>query len=292
MRFEGVITALATPFAGGAIDEERFRAFIEWQIEQGVSAVVPCGTTGESATLSHAEHEEVIRICVDQVKGRIPVIAGAGSNNTSEAISLTRFAKKAGASAALHITPYYNRPTQEGLYQHFKAIAKEVSFPLVPYNVPARTGGNLLPETVGRMVRDIPEIVAIKEASGNMTQVSNVIEQCGDKICVLSGDDFILLPLLALGGAGVISVTSNIAPKQIVGIYQAFMRGDLAEARRLHYLTEPINRMLFVETNPIPVKTALGVMGKMLPDMRLPMCPLQPQNEQLVRTTLQKAGLI
>ena len=292
MRFEGVITALATPFANGTIDEERFRAFIEWQIEQGVHGLVPCGTTGESATLSHAEHQEVIRICVDQVKGRVPVIAGAGSNNTSEAISLTLFAKKAGASGALHITPYYNRPTQEGLYQHFKAIAKESAFPLVPYNVPARTGGNLLPETVARMARDIPEVVAIKEATGNMTQASNIIEQCGERISVLSGDDFVLLPLLALGASGIISVTANVAPALMVGLYNAFKAGDIAKARALHYQSEPVSRALFMETNPIPVKTALGLMGKMHPDMRLPLCDLSAANLPLLQQALKQANLL
>ena len=292
MRFAGAYTALITPFKNGKVDEERYRAHIEWQIEQGIHGLVPCGTTGESATLSHAEHEAVIRICVEQVKGRVPVIAGAGSNNTTEAISLTRFAKEVGADAALHITPYYNKPTQEGLYRHFKTIAGEVALPIIMYNVPGRTGCNMLPPTVARLSREVPNIAGIKEATANLVQISNVLEQCGPDFCVLSGDDFTVLPILSLGGCGVISVTSNIAPAKMAELCDAFAKGDLAQARRLHFELEPLNRVMFLETNPIPVKTALALMGRVEPDLRLPLVPLAAANEARLLETLKAAGLV
>lgn len=292
MQFHGVFTALATPFKNGAVDEQTFRAFIEWQIEQGVHGLVPCGTTGESATLSHEEHEAVIHICVDQVKGRVPVVAGSGSNNTTEAINLTRFAKEAGADAALLITPYYNRPTQEGLYRHFKAVAEATHFPLIAYNVPARTGCTLLPETIARMVRDIPELVAIKEATGNMIQVSDIIEQSDARLTMLSGDDFVLLPMLALGATGIISVTSNVAPALVVSLYEAWKRGDREAAKQLHYTLAPLNRALFLETNPIPSKMALSLMGKMDGDLRLPLWQLSPHHAETLRGVLAELGLL
>ena len=201
--FHGTITALLTPFKNGTIDEEAYRAHIEWQLEQGVNGVVPCGTTGESATMTHAEHESAIRICIDQVKGRVPVIAGAGSNNTVEAISLTRFAKKAGADAALLISPYYNKPTQEGIFQHFKAINDEVALPMFVYNVPGRTGSNVLPATQARMARELEHVIGCKEATANLVQVSNILEQCPEDYILLSGDDFTVLPTYAVGGKGV-----------------------------------------------------------------------------------------
>jgi 4-hydroxy-tetrahydrodipicolinate synthase len=222
----------------------------------------------------------------------VPVIAGAGSNNTSEAISLTKFAKKAGADAALHITPYYNRPTQEGLFQHFKAIAKEAKFPLVAYNVPGRTGVNLLPETLARMVKHIPEVIAVKEATGSLVQASNVLEQCNGKICLLSGDDFVFLPLLSLGCCGMISVTSNVAPALMAGIYNSFTKGDLNAARKQHFQAEPLNRAMFLETNPIPAKTALGMMGKINPEMRLPLCAPSENTVKTLRDVLGKAKLL
>lgn len=292
MKFSGAFTALVTPFKDGHVDEDRFRALIEWQIEQGIHGLVPCGTTGESATLSHDEHESVIKICVDQVKRRVPVIAGAGSNNTAEAIRLTKFAKSVGADAALHITPYYNKPTQEGLYQHFKAIAAEVSLPIIMYNVPGRTGCNMQPVTVARLHKDVPEIVGIKEATADLVQISDIIEQCGPDFQVLSGDDFTVLPILSIGGHGVISVTSNIMPAMMAGQCNAFVRGDLSEARRLHFALAPINRVMFCETNPIPVKTALALMGRMTPEFRLPLVPLQAANLERVRQALVAAGLI
>ena len=292
MRFAGAYTALVTPFKNGALDEQRYRRFIEWQIEQGINGLVPCGTTGESATLSHSEHEQVIRICVEQAKGRVPVLAGAGSNNTTEAVRLTRFAKEAGADGALLITPYYNKPTQEGLYQHFAAIANAVDFPLVPYNVPGRTGCNLLPATLGRLVRECPNIVGVKEATGDLTQISEVLEHCGAKFCLLSGDDFTVLPILSVGGCGVISVTSNIAPAKMAKLCASFAQGDLKTARALHFELAPLNRAMFLETNPIPVKTALYMMGYMDLEFRLPLCPLGEGNVVKLRGALRAAKLV
>ncbi len=292
MRFCGAYTALVTPFRNGGIDEDAYRALIEWQIEQGIDGLVPCGTTGESAVMSHAEHEEVIRICVDQAKGRVPVLAGAGSNYTKEAISLTKFAKNVGADGALHITPYYNKPTQEGLYQHFKAIAEAVDIPLVMYNVPGRTGLNMLPATVARIARDIPGVVGIKEATANLAQFSEIIENCSPDFCILSGDDFTILPSFAVGGCGVISVLSNVMPKETAALCKASRKGDLPEAQRLHYLMMPLCRALFVETNPIPVKTALAMMGKMECEFRLPLVNMQPANSDILKKTLEDLNLI
>ncbi len=292
MQFTGAFTALVTPFKNGAVDEERYRRFVEWQIEQGIHGLVPCGTTGESATLTHEEHERVIEICIDQAKGRVPVLAGAGSNNTSEAIQLAKFAKKAGADGALLITPYYNKPTQEGLYRHFKAIAEAVDLPLVPYNVPGRTGCNLLPATIGRLSRELPNIVGIKEATGNLAQVSDVLENCPPTFQVLSGDDFTVLPLLSLGGCGVISVTSNVAPAKMAALCNAFKAGDIATARKVHFELAPLNRAMFLETNPIPVKTAAAMMGLMDLEFRLPLCPLADGNVEKLRAALHEGGLL
>lgn len=286
MQLQGAFTALVTPFKDGLIDEERFREFIEWQIDEGIDGLVPCGTTGESATLSHQEHQDVIRICIDQVKGRVPVIAGAGSNNTKEAIGLTRFAKEAGADAALHITPYYNKPTQEGLFAHFKAIAGAVDLPIVVYNVPGRTSVNIAPPTLARLYKELPQIIGIKEASSNLCQQSDMLELCGDDLILLSGDDFTVLPTLALGGRGVISVVSNIAPKKFARLCSAFFAGNMREAQLLHYELAPLCRACFLETNPVPVKTALGLLGKMDPTPRLPLVPLMPENLEKLKNIL------
>ncbi len=292
MPFNGAFTALVTPFKDGQLDEEAYRQHIETQIEQGIHGLVPCGTTGESATLSHKEHETVIRVCVEQAKGRVPIIAGAGSNNTAEAIRLTRFAKEVGADAALHITPYYNKPTQEGLYQHFKAITADVSLPVIMYNVPGRTGCNMTPDTVARISHDMPLIVGIKEATADMVNISNIRERCSAEFSVLSGDDFTVLPLLSLGGNGVISVSSNLAPKMMSQLCNAFFAADLTEARRLHYALEPLNRVMFLETNPIPVKAALAMLGVMADEVRLPLVPLQAQYREKLATVLKETGLL
>ncbi len=292
MQFSGAFTALVTPYKDNRIDEEAYRALIEWQLEQGIDGVVPCGTTGESATLSHEEHKKVISICVDQVKGRVPVIAGAGSNCTSEAIDLTRYAKEAGADAALLITPYYNKPTPEGLVAHFKAIASAVSIPFFVYNVPGRTSLNVMPGTVARIFNEIPEAIGIKEATGNLKQVSEVVEECGPDFIVLSGDDFTILPLLSVGGHGVISVVSNIIPNMVHSMCRAYAHKDLQKAQELHFKMAPLCRAMFLETNPIPVKTSLAMMGKVRREFRLPLVAMLPENEDKLRADLRSAGLI
>ncbi|MBO5490729.1 MAG: 4-hydroxy-tetrahydrodipicolinate synthase [Desulfovibrio sp.] len=292
MQFSGALTALVTPFKNNVLDEEGYRAFIERQIAEGIHGLVPCGTTGESATLSHEEHERVIEICIDQAKGRVPVLAGAGSNNTTEAIRLARFAQKAGADGALLITPYYNKPTQEGLYRHFKAIAEAVDLPLVPYNVPGRTGCSLAPATLARLAHDFPNITGVKEATGDMAQGSRILEQCPENFSVLSGDDLSALSLMALGGRGVISVTSNIVPGRVAAMCNAFNKGDLAEARRIHHSLFPLHEALFFESNPIPVKTALGLMGLMEAEMRLPLCPMGEAAKQKLVDVLRAQKLL
>lgn len=292
MEFKGAMTALVTPFKDNAVDEEAYRSFIEWQIEEGIQGLVPCGTTGESATLSHAEHERVIEICIDQARGRVPVLAGSGSNNTTEAISLTRFAQKAGADGALLITPYYNKPNQEGLYLHYKAIAEAVDMPLVPYNVPGRTGCNMLPPVVCRLAREFPHIVGIKEATGDMCQASELLENCPSQFSVLSGDDLTAFPLLALGGRGVISVTSNIAPRAVAAMCNSFQAGDIAAAREMHHRLFPLHRAMFMTTNPIPVKTALWLMRKLPAEMRLPLSPLSSEHTAALIKALQLFGLL
>ena len=289
--FKGAITAIVTPFKNGQFDEAAYRELIEFQIKGGVQGIVPCGTTGESATLSHAEHKRVVETCIDQVKKRVMVIAGTGSNNTAESLELTQHAEAAGADAALMITPYYNKPTQEGLYQHYKTVASNTRIPIVVYNVPSRTSVNLLPETVARLA-ELPSIQGIKEATGDLKQCAKVLQLCGDKITVLSGDDFTVLPLLAVGGMGVISVTSNVAPGDMAGMCNAFFAGDLAQARALHYKMWPLMEAMFFETNPTPAKTALKMMGKITGEVRQPLCPLSAANEDKLRQVMQEYGLI
>lgn len=289
--FRGAIVAIVTPFKNGEIDEERLRELIEFQLENGTDGIVPCGTTGESATLSHEEHDRVVEIAIDQVKKRVPVIAGAGSNSTREAIRLTRHAHEVGADGALMVTPYYNRPTQEGLYQHYKAVAEEVPIPIIPYNVPSRTGTNMLPETLGRLSK-IRNIVGVKEASADLRQVSKVIEACGDDFCVLSGDDFTVLPILAVGGKGVISVISNVAPADMAGMVDAYEAGDMAKSQAFHYKMFPLMEALFFETNPIPSKAALSLMGKIEYEVRQPLWKMSDANFDRLKKVLQAYGLI
>jgi 4-hydroxy-tetrahydrodipicolinate synthase len=288
---QGAITAIVTPFKNGKFDEAAYRELIEFQIKGGIHGIVPCGTTGESATLSHDEHKRVVETCVDQVKKRVPVVAGTGSNNTAEALELTKHAEAAGADYALMITPYYNKPTQEGLYQHFKTIADQTRIPIVVYNVPSRTSVNLLPETVARL-GEFPNIVAIKEATGDLKQCAKVAELCGDIITLLSGDDFTVLPLLAIGGKGVISVVSNVTPQDMAGMCDAFIKGDLETARKLHYKMWPLMEAMFFETNPAPAKTALKMMGKITGEVRQPLCPMSSATADKLRQVLQKYGLI
>lgn len=292
MQFTGAMTALVTPFNNGHIDEERFRALIEWQIEKGIDGLVPCGTTGESATMSHEEHEAVIRICIDQAKKRVPVIAGAGSNNTKEAIHLAKFAKSAGADAILMITPYYNKPSQEGIVAHFKAVANEVSIPTFVYNVPGRTGVNVKASTMARLYKEIPDVIGVKEATADLIQISEILELCDDDFILLSGDDFTLLPTLAIGGKGVISVASNIVPDKYAALCAYVVANDFASAKKLHYDLMPLCKACFLDTNPIPVKTALAMMGKMGAEMRLPLVPLSAENKQDLEQTMKRSGLL
>jgi 4-hydroxy-tetrahydrodipicolinate synthase len=289
--FSGSMTALVTPFRDGEFDEKAYRGLIEFQIGAGTDVLVPCGTTGESPTLSHEEHDRVVDVCIAAAAGRVPVIAGAGSNSTREALRLTRHAKEAGAAGALLITPYYNKPTQEGLFRHYAHIAEKVDIPIVLYNVPGRTGVNLLPETVARLAA-IPNIVGIKEASADLRQASRVIELCGEKFDVISGDDFTVLPMLAVGGRGVISVVSNVAPALMARLVDSFFAGDYAAAREAHYRLLPLSDAMFIETNPIPVKTALALMGMIAPEFRLPMCPMGEKNQERLAGVLRAAGLI
>jgi len=288
---KGAITAIVTPFKEGRLDEAAYRELIEFQIQGGIHGIVPCGTTGESPTLSHAEHKRVVEICIDQVKKRVPVVAGSGSNNTAEAVELTKHAQAAGADFALMITPYYNKPTQEGLYQHYKTITSQTKIPIVVYNVPSRTSLNLLPETMARLLT-LPNIVGIKEATGDLKQCAKILELCGDKIIMLSGDDFTVLPLLAIGGHGVISVVSNVTPGDMAGMCNAFFAGDLAGARKLHYKMWPLMEAMFYETNPAPVKTAMKLLGKITGEVRQPLCAMSPANEDKLRKVMQGYGLI
>lgn len=288
---KGSIVAIVTPFKDGKVDKNKLKELIEFQIANGTDGILPCGTTGESATLTHEEHEEVIEFAIETVAKRVPVIAGTGSNSTAEAIRLTKFAKKVGADAALLITPYYNKPTQKGLIAHFKAIAEAVDIPLIPYNVPSRTGVNLLPETMAEMA-GIPNIVGIKEASGNLQQITDLIRLCGDKITVLSGDDFIILPIMAVGGKGIISVVANIIPKDVATLVDAFDAGDWKKALEYQIKIFPLCTAMFIETNPIPVKESLYLMGKIGPEMRLPMCPMSDSNREKMKKALKDYELI
>jgi 4-hydroxy-tetrahydrodipicolinate synthase len=288
---KGSIVAIVTPFRNGKVDEKALGDLIEWHIAQGTNAIVPCGTTGESATLDYKEHYRVIDFTVKVVNKRVPVIAGTGANATDETIEITKHARKSGADAALLVAPYYNKPTQEGLYRHYKAVAEKVDIPIVLYNVPGRTAVNILPATVARLA-EIENIVAIKEATGDMKQVSEVIRLCGDRIAVVSGDDFTTLPLLALGGKGVISVSANIVPKAVSQMCSSWMRGQYDRAREIHYKLEPLNAAMFIETNPIPAKTALAMMGKIQEEFRLPLCEMAPANKEKLRKVLSGLKLI
>ena len=289
--FQGSIVAIVTPFINGAVDEEKLRELVEFQIENGTDAIVPCGTTGESSTLDYVEHDRVIKIVVEQVNKRVPVIAGTGSNSTREAIEITGHAKELGADGALLVTPYYNKPSQEGLYLHYKAIADAVALPQVLYNVPGRTSVNLLPETVARLAVH-PNIVAIKEATGSLQQASEVLALCGENITVLSGDDFITLPMMACGAKGVISVTANIMPKEVAALVDAFNAGNFEEAKRLHLYLLKISNAMFIETNPVPVKTGVSLMGKCRDEVRLPLAPLAAANRAKLTAIMKEYGLI
>ena len=289
--FTGSIVALVTPFRNGAVDWQSLDGLVEFHLQNGTHGIVPCGTTGESATLSHQEHDAVIRAVIKAVKKRIPVIAGTGSNSTDEAVRLTREAEKSGADGALMISPYYNRPTQEGIYQHYKRVASEVGIPIIIYNIPGRTGSKIEPETLARLA-EIENIAGVKEATGSVDQAIDVIRLCGDRFAVYSGEDSLIFSLMALGGKGVISTVANIAPKETAQLTQACLIGDWEKGRDIQFKLVPLIRSLFIETNPIPVKTALGVMGKCTAELRLPLTPMAEGNLQKLTVTMRDFGLL
>jgi 4-hydroxy-tetrahydrodipicolinate synthase len=289
--FEGSFVAIVTPFKNGKVDASALRGLVEFHIENGTNGIVPCGTTGESATLNHAEHEEVIRIAVDTCKGRIPVLAGTGSNATHEAVELTQRAQKIGADGALLITPYYNKPTQEGLFQHFSMVAKETDIPIILYNVPSRTSINMESGTVARL-SVIKNIVGIKEASGSLVQVSEIIDSCGPDFEVISGEDALTWPILAIGGKGAISVTANLVPDKCAKLCKAAREGDIETAKALHYELLKLSDIMFVETNPIPVKAALALMGRIGNEFRAPLCAPADEHLAQLKAVLKDYGLV
>ena len=288
----GSIVAIVTPFRNGKVDEDALKNLIEFQIENGTHGIVPCGTTGESPTLSHEEHEYVIELTVQTVKKRVPVIAGTGSNSTKEAIRLTRFAKEIGADAALVVVPYYNKPTQDGLYLHFKQIAIQVDLPIILYNIPGRSGVNMAPETIARLAGDFKNIIGVKEAAGSIPQASKILQLCGMDFLVLSGEDALNFPLLAVGARGFISVTANIAPKDVADVYNLFSAGEFEKAKDMHYKLLPLNEALFIETNPIPIKAALSMMDKIKYEYRLPLSEMTEAHYQELKKTISDYGLI
>ncbi|MBP9866007.1 MAG: 4-hydroxy-tetrahydrodipicolinate synthase [Candidatus Omnitrophica bacterium] len=287
--FEGSMVALVTPFRDGQIDEKALKGLLDFQIKNKTDVLIPCGTTGESATMSHAEHKRVMSLVVDHVGGRVPVVCGAGSNNTTEALELVQHAEKIGAAGVLVVTPYYNKPTQEGLYRHYAFLAAKTDIPIILYNVPGRTGVSLGAETVARLAK-IPSIVAVKEASGNLAQVDRILSLCG--ITVISGDDGLTLPMIAIGARGVISVTANVVPARVHRLVQYALAGNFKAALKEHAAMRELAEVLFVETNPIPVKTALGMMGKISPEFRLPLCEMKKENAAKVRAALVRLGVL
>jgi 4-hydroxy-tetrahydrodipicolinate synthase len=290
-QFAGVTVAIVTPFKNGEIDYAELRQLVDWHVEQGTDGLAPVGTTGESPTLDHEEHEKVIACVVEQARGRIKVVPGTGSNSTREAIRLTKFAKKAGADGALVVGPYYNKPTQEGYYRHFAAIAEAVDLPQMLYNIPGRTGSNILPETIARIAEKCPQLVAVKEATGSLDQASQVAALCD--VAILSGDDSLTLPLMSIGGRGVVSVVGNIVPRDMKALVKAFDAGNIGEAQKWHRKLFPLCRdMLSVATNPIPVKAALAMLGRGTGELRLPMCALDDAGRDKVRKTLVQYGLL
>src|SRR5215467_4861987 len=290
--FQGSIVALVTPFTDGKVDEAKLKQLVEMHVAQGTDGIVPCGTTGESPTLSHDEHRRVVEIVIEAARGRLHIIAGTGSNATSEAIDLTCHAKKAGAQGALVVNPYYNKPTQEGLYRHFRAVAECAPIKVLVYNIQGRTAVNIETATMERLARDCPNIVGVKEASGSLDQMSQVIAACGPDFSVLSGDDNITLPLLAIGGSGVVSVIANIVPRETADLVHAALDGDWKRARDLHFRLFPLARAAFLETNPIPIKEAMAMAGMLEPEFRLPMCRMSDANREKLRAILKPYGLI
>ena len=289
--FKGSYVAMVTPFRDGKLDEEGIRSLVEFHVENGTHGIVACGTTGESATLSHEEHDRVVELVIEQVNGRIPVIAGSGSNSTAEAVQRTQYAMRAGADGALLVAPYYNKPTQEGLYQHFRAIAESADIPIVLYNVPGRTVVQIAPDTVARL-SEIPNIVGIKEATGDLANCCDIVSRVPDDFIVLSGDDFVTLPMMAMGGVGTISVTANVAPADVARMCQAQLDGDTATAKALHYKMWELNHMMFCETNPIPAKATLAIMGRIALEYRLPLCAPSDANMAKLEAFAREYGLV
>jgi len=289
--FKGSMVALVTPFKDQNIDEKSLKELVDFHVKSGTSALVPCGTTGESATLTYEEHDRVIELTVKFANGRIPVIAGTGSNSTEEAINLTKHAKKAGAKASLQVSPYYNRPTQKGLYLHFKAIAEAVDIPIILYNIASRTGVNIEPETFAKLAA-VKNIIGVKEASGSLEQMARIRKICPKEFLLISGDDALTLPVMAIGGTGIISVVANIIPKDVADMCAAFENGNIEKARELHYRMLDLVKAMFIETNPIPVKTAMGLMKLCSPDLRLPMCEMLPENKDKLVKAMKEYKLI
>ena len=290
--FQGSFVAMVTPFRNGKVDEAKLRELVELHVTHGTDGLIPCGTTGESPTLSHDEHRGVVETVIEAARGRIRVIAGTGSNSTTEAIEMTKHAERAGAAGALVVNPYYNKPTQDGLYRHFRAVAEAVAIPVVLYNIQSRTAINVETDTMARLARDVKNIVGVKEASGSLDQMSQVIAACGPDFSVLSGDDNITLPLLAIGGSGVVSVIANIVPRETADLVHAVLEGDWKRARDLHYRLFPLARAAFLETNPIPIKEAMAMAGMLEPEFRLPMCRMSDANREKLRAILKPYGLI
>jgi len=290
--FRGSIVAIVTPFKDGKVDEKKLRELVNFQVDNGTNGIVPCGTTGESPTLTHDEHERVIEICIDAVQGRIPIIAGTGSNSTAEAITLTKHAAKAGADGALLVTPYYNKPTQEGLYRHFKAIADEVNIPIILYNIPGRSSRNIEIPTMARLAQDCKNIIGVKEAAGSVAQMQLIKQLCPKDFLLISGDDALTLPLLSIGGVGIISVVANIIPQDVAALVTTFNDGKIFEAQQIHFKMLPLIEAMFVETNPIPVKTAMGLMGMCSDEMRMPLCQMAPSNLEKLKKALKAYKLI
>ena len=288
----GSIVAIVTPFQNGKVDEKKLAELVDFQIHNGTNGILPCGTTGESPTLSHQEHTRVIEICIEAAQGRVPVIAGTGSNSTAEAVDLTQHAAEAGADAVLIVSPYYNKPTQKGLYAHYKTIADSVDIPIILYNIPGRTACNIEPATMAQLANDCRTIIGVKEASGSLSQMQDIKRLCPKEFLLLSGDDALLLPILSIGGKGVISVAANIVPQDVVQIITTYADGHLQEAQRLHYELLPLVQALFLETNPIPIKTAMGLMGLCSDEVRLPLCSMSDSNREKIRDVLKDYGLI
>ena len=290
--FKGATVAIVTPFKNGEVDYETLRSLVEFQIKHGTNAILPCGTTGESPTLDHQEHAKVIETCIDAAADRVPILAGTGSNSTKEAVDLTQHAAKVGASGALVVTPYYNKPTQKGLYQHFKAVADSVEIPIILYNIAGRTAMNIETDTVAKLASDCKNIIGVKEASGSLDQAQSVRLACGKDFLILSGDDALTLPIMSIGGSGVVSVLSNIVPADVVNVINAYNNGEIDKARELHFKLLPLAKSMFVETNPIPVKKAMEFLGLCQGETRLPLSEMDEKNIATVKKALEDYGIL